>query len=81
MITFQITVEEKRVHQAERFAEALKIYQFGECPEILAPNLILKSSNVILQFMDTAGKVFLFLFFFFPSKWYDHGKSIFFEKL
>lgn len=73
-------MEEKRVHQAERFAEALKIYQFGECPEILAPNLILKSSNVILQFMDTAGKVFLF-FFFFPSKWYDHGKSIFFEKL
>lgn len=54
-------MEEKRVHQAERFAEALKVYQFGECPEILAPNLILKSSNVILQFMDSAGKAFCFV--------------------
>lgn len=70
-------MEEKRVHQAERFAEALKVYQFGECPEILAPNLILKSSNVILQFMDSAGKAFCFVLWFSSMTMV----STFFEKL
>ena len=52
---FQIKAEEKSIHQAESLSNVLEIHRLGEIPQLLAPNIILKSPRVILEIMDSSG--------------------------
>ena len=52
---FQIKAEKKCIHQAESLSKVLETHRLGEIPQLLAPNIILKSSRVILEIMDCAG--------------------------
>lgn len=52
---FQIKAEEKSIHQAESLSKVLETHRLGEIPQLLAPNIILKSSRVILEIMDSSG--------------------------
>lgn len=54
---FQIKAEKKSIHQAESLSKVLATHHLGEIPQLLAPNIILKSSRVILEIMDSSGNI------------------------
>ena len=50
-------ISDKSIHQAESLAKVLATHRLGEIPQLLAPNIILKSSRVILEIMDSSGNI------------------------